>query len=75
VADSASKPRTETKVVFLDNVPSWMEPAAAAAYLGISVRKLRDLLRRGEGPAHTRLGRLIRIHRDAADQWMKERSA
>jgi hypothetical protein len=46
---------TDTKIV---NLPQWLEPAAAAAALGISGRALRDRAQRGE-IARRRSGRCV----------------
>ena len=42
---------------------------ATAGFLGVSVGGLAGMIRRGEGPPHLRIGRLIRFSPAAVKAW------
>lgn len=53
-------------------VPKLFTVAQAAAATGLPRWRLYELLSRGEGPAHMRVGRTIRISEVALCQWIEQ---
>jgi hypothetical protein len=52
----------------------FLNTAQAAAYLGLSVRLLERLRRKGKGPDYRRHSRFIRYHVDDLAAWSKSQS-
>jgi excisionase family DNA binding protein len=53
--------------------PEWMSPAVVAAYTGIAVRTWRAWLRKGIGPAWSRLGKHLRVRRAEVDAFIESK--
>lgn len=49
--------------------PEHLTAKQAALHLGISVAKLAQMRARGEGPVHTKIGRMVRYARRDLDAW------
>ena len=45
-----------------------------AALFGLNIRTLERLDAEGNGPPHVRIGRSVRYHPSAVEQWLGERS-
>lgn len=57
---------------FFDNrkqATEWMDIDEIATYLRTSVRHIRELVYKRSIP-HSKLGRLLRFHRETVDKWM-----
>jgi len=50
--------------------PVWLTPAEAAAVLSVPTATLAQWRYRGEGPAYSKIGSVIRYRRDALDAWL-----
>lgn len=48
----------------------WLTPAQAATYLGLSVPGLEQMRRAGEGPAFSKVQRVVRYHVRDLDAWL-----
>lgn len=57
------------------NVPRLLRVREAAEVTGIEKWRLYALLKRGEGPAHMRVGRTIRISETALVEWIERQHA
>lgn len=53
--------------------PTYLNPADAATYLGLSHKQLEAWRQRGEGPAYTKLDRAVRYCRQDLDEYMSAR--
>lgn len=53
--------------------PTYLNPADAAFYLGLSHKQLEAWRHRGDGPAYTKLDRAIRYKRQDLDDFMSAR--
>nr|WP_089220609.1 helix-turn-helix domain-containing protein [Sphingomonas laterariae] len=50
----------------------FLNTAQAAHHLGVSIRLLERMRRRGEGPLFRRHGRHVRYHVDDLDSWSRQ---
>lgn len=56
-------------------VPRLLRVREAAEMTGLERWRLYDLIKRGEGPPHLRVGRTIRIPDTSLARWVEERAA
>lgn len=52
--------------------PEWLDTRAVAALTSISERGLEAMRARREGPAYSRVGRLVRYRRADVEQWLEQ---
>lgn len=50
--------------------PAWLTPAEAAAVLAVPAATLAQWRYRGQGPAYSKVGSIVRYRRDALDTWL-----
>jgi excisionase family DNA binding protein len=58
--------------VDMSNVPKLLTIMTAAEATGIARWRLYELIARGEGPPHMRIGKTIRISTTALAKWIEE---
>ena len=56
-------------------VPRLLRVREAAKQTGLEKWRLYELIKRGEGPPHMRVGRTIRISESARAKWIEEHHA
>lgn len=70
------KPKTQgtAEPLPLANQDGFLDPKAAAAFLGVSWLTLADWRVKGTGPAYSRAGRLIRYRKSTLEAWLEGRT-
>ena len=68
---SSAEPVCRRRAPTLDELPPVIGVTDAAALLGVNSKTLYEAIARGEVPGAVRVGRAIRIYRDAFLGWLK----
>ena len=55
-------------------MPRLLNAREVAELLGVPVWSLRELVRKGKGPPHLRIGRMLRFPQNAVVQWIHEQT-